>query len=151
GGHPVAVLDHLAPWWIRWYLVPRVTRQVATPEAARSAVRELADYQPDAIKLSVDRIPEVVPRIRRDVIAAVVDEAKSHGVRAVAHIGTTEDAIDAAEAGVAAWMHGVYKERIDDDQIARLAAFHIPMVATIVVFESYALTGQGPRVATPLE
>jgi len=47
-------------------------------------------------------------------------------------------------------MHGVYKERIPDESIAELAAFHIPMVPTIAVFESYALSDQ-PRVATPLE
>ena len=55
------------------------------------------------------------------------------------HIGSLEDAIDAAERGVAAWMHGVYKERIPDEQDrASCAGYHIPMVATIEVFESYA-------------
>ncbi len=151
GGHPVAILDHLAPWWIRWYLIPRLTRQVDSPESARAAVRDIVQLGADVVKLSVDRIPNQAPRIRRDVLAAAVDEAKQHGVRAVAHIGSLEDALDAAEAGVAAWMHGVYKERIPDDQIARLAAFHIPMVATIGVFESYALFGQGRRVPTALE
>src|SRR5207253_10407430 len=68
-----------------------------------------------------------------------------------AHIGTVEDALDAARAGVAAWMHGVYKERIPDETIPVLAAFRMPMVATTVVFESYALIGQGPRPPTPLE
>jgi hypothetical protein len=48
-------------------------------------------------------------------------------------------------------MHGVYKERIPDEKIGEMASFGIPMVATMVVFESYALTGHGPRVATPLE
>ena len=151
GGHPVAVLEHLAPWWIRWYLIPRFTRQVDSPAAARAAVDEIADFKPDVVKLAVDRIPGDAPRIRRDVLAAAVDEAKKRKVRAVAHIGTTEDALDAADAGVAAWMHGVYKERIPDDQIARLAAYRIPMVATMNVFESYARLGEGPRVPTPLE
>lgn len=151
GGHPVAVLEHLAPWWIRWYLIPRITKQVDSPEAARTAAREIAAAGADVVKLSVDRIPGDVPRIRREVLAAAVDEAKTRGVRAVAHIGTSEDAVDAADAGAAAWMHGVYKERIADDQIARFAAYKIPMVPTIEVFESYALLGQGPRVATPLE
>ncbi|MGH7856146.1 MAG: amidohydrolase family protein, partial [Candidatus Binatia bacterium] len=54
-------------------------------------------------------------------------------------------------AGVAAWMHGVYKEPLTDEAVAELASFRIPMVATIVVFESYALLGQGEREATPLE
>ena len=151
GGHPVALLDRMAPWWIRWYLIPRLTRQVDTPDAAREAVREIAAFQPDVLKLAVDRIPDQAPRIRREVLLAAVDEAKKNGLRAVAHIGSTEDAIDAGDAGVAAWVHGVYKERIADDQIEKIAAYGIPMVATIAVFESYALLDQGPRQSTPLE
>src|SRR5262249_35427318 len=101
--------------------------------------------------LAVDRIPAEAPRIDNEVMAAAVDEARKHALRAVAHIGTTQDAIDAARAGVAAWMHGVYRERIPDDAIATLAGFHIPMVATIVVFDDYATLAQGPRVPPPLE
>jgi imidazolonepropionase-like amidohydrolase len=151
GGHPVAVLQSLAPWWIRWYLLPRIVAEVDSPAAARAAVDDIAALQPDVIKLAVDRIPDQAPRIRRDVLAAAVDAARQHGIRAVAHIGSTEDAVDAADAGVAAWAHGVYKERIPDDQIARLAGYGIPMVPTMVVFESYALVGQGPRASTALE
>jgi imidazolonepropionase-like amidohydrolase len=151
GGHPVPVLRQLAPWWLRWYLIPRFTIQVDTPEAAHREIAALAREKPDVVKVAVDRIPADAPRIANDVLAAVVDEARRHGIRAVAHIGSVEDAVDAARAGVAAWMHGVYKERIPDERIAELAAFHIPMVATIGVFESYALLGQGPRLPTPLE
>src|SRR5262249_49714202 len=151
GGHPVALMQRLAPWWIRWYLIPRMTREVDSPEAARTAVREIVQLGADVVKLSVDRIPEQAPRIRNDVLAAAVDEARQHNVRAVAHIGSLEDALDAANAGLAAWVHGIYKERIPDDQVPRLAAFHIHMVATMAVFESYASLEEGPRVATPLE
>jgi imidazolonepropionase-like amidohydrolase len=151
GGHPVPVLENLAPWWIRWYLVPRFTRQVDSPEQARAAVRDIAGLGADVVKLSVDRIPEQAPRIRREVLAAAADEARTLGVRTVAHIGSVEDAIDAAEAGAALWVHGVYKERIPDELIERLAGYGIPMVATMAVYENYALLGQGPREPTPLE
>ena len=145
GGHPAAVLERFAPWWIRWYIIPRYTRQLETPEDARIAVREVADMGTDAIKLAVDRIPEQSPRIQREVINAVVAEARKQELRAVAHIGSVEDAIDAADAGVALWVHGVYKERIPDDQIQKIASYKIPMVATLAVFEGYALLGRGPR------
>ena len=151
GGHPVPVLRQLAPWWLRWYLIPRLAMQVDTPEEARRAVDEVVGKGADVIKLGVDHLPDQAPRIGGEVLAAVVDEARRRGVRAVAHIGTVEDALDAARAGVAAWMHGVYKERIPDETVPVLAAFQIPMVATTVVFESYALIGQGPRAPTPLE
>jgi imidazolonepropionase-like amidohydrolase len=151
GGHPVAILENLAPWWFRWYLIPHFTRQVDTPEEARAAVQEVAKLGADVIKLAVDRIPEQAPRIRRELVAAAIAETKSRGLRAVAHIGSLEDAIDAADAGAALWLHGVYKQRITDDQATLLAKYQIPMVPTIGVFESYVLLGQGPRAPTALE
>jgi len=151
GGHPVPVLNDLLPWWIRWYLVPHYTRQVDTPEEARQAAIEIAELGADVLKVVVDRVPAEAPRIRSELIAAAVESARSRKLRTVAHIGTTEDAIDAARGGVALWVHGVYRERVPDDAVATLAGFGIPMVATIGVFESYALLQQGPRVPTTLE
>jgi imidazolonepropionase-like amidohydrolase len=151
GGHPAAIIERLAPWWLRWYLIPRYTRQVETADEARTVARELAGLKADAVKVAVDRIPEQAPRISDDALTALVDEARQHKLRTVAHIGSLEDAVAAADAGVAMWIHGVYKERIPDDQIRKLADYKIPMIPTIVVFEGYALLGRGPRVPTPLE
>lgn len=150
-GHPIALVRALAPWWIGWYLAPRMAVAVDSPEAARAAVDALAPSQPDVVKIVIDRIPLDAPRMSREVARATVERAREHGLRVVAHVGTTEDAIDAAEAGVAAWMHGVYRERIPDGDVARLAAYGIPMVATIEVFESYARSLDGPRESTALE
>jgi len=151
GGHPVPALRQLVPWWLRWYALPRMTRQVASVSEARAAVAALIPSRPDVIKISVDAVPLETPIMPPDIIAAIVDEARVHGVRSVAHIGTTADALAAADAGVAAWMHGVYKERIPDELIPRLAAAHIPEVATITVFDSYADLYENRREATPLE
>ncbi len=151
GGHPVPVLRAAAPWWIRWYLLPRFTRQVANQQDARDAVAEVAGLGADFIKLAIDSIPIGAPRMRPALVGAIVSESKRRGLRAVAHIGTTEDALDAARAGVSAWVHGVYKERIAEEQIAELAAFAIPMVTTTEVFASWARLGEGPRRPTQLE
>ena len=151
GGHPVPILENLAPWWIRWYLIPRFTRQVDTPEQARAAVQEIAALGADVIKLSVDHIPADAPRLQRETLRAAAEEARARGVRVVAHIGTVEDAVDAAEAGASLWVHGVYKERVGEEDVQRLAAFGIPMIPTMAVFENYALLGQERRAATTLE
>lgn len=68
GGHPIEIFDNLVPWYLRWYLVPRATRQLDSPEAARAAVKELADLHADVIKLAVDAIPADGPRLRREEI-----------------------------------------------------------------------------------
>jgi imidazolonepropionase-like amidohydrolase len=150
-GHPIALVREFAPGWIAWYLAPRVAVAVGSVEDANEVIDELAEQRPDAVKIAVDEIPLGAPVMSPEVARAIVARARSHGLRTVAHIGTTQNAIDAADAGVALWVHGVYKERIPDAQIQKLASYGIPMVATIEVFDSYARLRRGPREATPLE
>jgi imidazolonepropionase-like amidohydrolase len=150
-GHPIALVRAFAPWWIGWYLAPRVAVAVDSPAQANEVIDALAEQKPDAVKIVIDEVPLESPRMRPEVARAISDRARAHGLRTVAHIGTTRDAVIAAEAGVALWVHGVYKERIPDRDIAVLAGYRIPMVATIEVFDSYARLRSGPREATALE
>jgi len=149
-GHPISVMRAFAPWWIAWYLAPRVAVAVGSEEEAAAAVDAVAADGVDAVKIVIDSIPLDAPVMSPTVARAMVESARSHGLRTVAHIGTTNDAIAAGDAGVALWVHGVYKERIPDEEIATLAGYGIPMVATIEVFDSYARSGS-PRAATSLE
>ncbi len=150
-GHPVAMMRQLAPWWIAWYLAPRAAYQVDSEESAREAVAELSEAGVDFLKVIVDQLPESAPRIDEAPLGAAVAEAHARALRAVAHIGNLRDALDAAEAGADAWVHGIYKERIDRAAAQRLARYGIPMVPTTVVFENYTLLQDFARVATPLE
>jgi imidazolonepropionase-like amidohydrolase len=152
GGHPVALVRAIAPWWLGWYLAPRMAVQVSGPEQAREAADEAARSGADLVKVIVDHLPQEAPRMDAAEIRAAVEAAHARGVRVVAHIGTLEDALDAARAGVDAWMHGIYRERVSDEAIAELASFGIPMVPTLTVFDSYAQVLDGrPREATALE
>ena len=151
GGHPVGFVRLFAPWWIAWYVAPRSAAQVETPEHARAAAEANGRAGADFIKRMVDRLPEGAPRIGVAEMRAAVEAAHARGVRALAHIGTLEDARDAARAGVDAWVHGVYRERLSDEAVAELAAFGIPMVPTLTVFDSYAHALDGARPATELE
>ncbi len=150
-GHPIALVRALAPWWIAWFIAPRVAIATGTVAAARNNVDTLVGKGVDFIKIIIDEIPLGSPIMTPEVAAAIVDQAKQNGLRVVAHIGTTEDAINAAKAGVAAWVHGVYKERIADEQIVTLASYNIPVIATIEVFNRYGRPSNAPRPSTRLE
>lgn len=150
-GHPVPMLRNALPDFLEDSMIDGMVRQVADPKAVRAAVDEVASHDPDFVKMAVDRIPEDAPRVDESVVHAFTAAAKSNDIRPVAHIGTTEDAILAGESGFSAWIHGVYKEPLADEDVERLAAFDIPMVATLVVFKSYAELGTSERSATDLE
>jgi imidazolonepropionase-like amidohydrolase len=150
-GHPRSVVDALAPAWISWLLKPQVATGVATADEARAAVDERADAGADAIKVVVDSIPLDASIMSEATLRSLVDQAHERGLRAVAHIGTTADAVMAADSGIDLWIHGVYKERIPEDMVAKLVAYDIPMVTTSEVFDRYGRALQGALDPTPLE
>ena len=150
-GHPRALVRELAPWWISWYLLDKVATGVANNAEAIAAVNDRVDAGADAIKIVVDSIPLHANQLDPPLVKSIIQHAKSRGVRSVAHIGTTQDAIVAAEAGVALWVHGVYKERIPDQMISKLVAYDIPVVTTSEVFDRYGRALLGPIDSTKLE
>lgn len=150
-GHPIPMIRATVPGWQAKLVVPRITRQVADAAQAKVEAEKLLALQPDFLKVSVDRIPPDAPRLSNDVIATIAATAAAKKVRTLAHVGNTEDALDAGRNGVAAFIHGVYKEPIPEENIAEIVSFGIPMVATLVVFDSYAAVGHEPHVATELE
>ncbi len=150
-GHPRTLVEAFAPGWIAWLLKDGVATGVSTPQEARAEVDARADSGVDAIKVVVDSIPLEADILARPVLASIIERARERGLRTVAHIGTTEDAITAAENGVALWVHGVYKERIPDAKIATIASFGIPMVTTSEVFDRYGRAMAGPIEPTILE
>ena len=150
-GHPRSLVENLAPWWAKWYLIDKIASGIANQEDVMAEVNELSDAGADAIKIVVDSIPLDSEQMSDELIGALVDHAKQRGLRTVAHTGTTQDAIRAADAGVALWVHGVYKERIPDSLVDQLVNYGIPMVSTSEVFDRYGRALSGPIKPSKLE
>jgi imidazolonepropionase-like amidohydrolase len=146
-GHPVGLMRASLPFWIRWYVLPRIAREVGTPEAARQAVADLLPDQPDVIKVAADDLVPGEPRIDTAVIAAIVARAHEAHVRVVAHIGQSRDVIDTVNSGVDALMHDVYTAEITDEAVAKVAAAHVPVVATIGIWDTVEQLGTVPADA----
>ena len=150
-GHPIAMVKRLTPWWLSWFLAPRAGVPLASPEQARAAVARRAERGGGFVKVIVDRIPPDAPRIDLAVLKALVEETHQRGMRVAAHIGSLEDALDSARAGVDAWLHVVYKDPLSDAAAAELASFGIPMVPTLVVWHALADLRDPPRQSTAIE
>lgn len=150
-GHPIPMIEEAVPGWAAWWITGRMTRAVRTPDDAAAMVAELSPARPDFIKVVVDSLPLGAPKLDAERVTAVVQAARAHGIRTVAHIGRAADARLSGDAGVSAWVHGVYKEPLSAASVAALARYQIPMVPTIVVFESYATLGRAAREPTALE
>ena len=151
GGHPVAMVQALVPPLIRELATLQLAREVQTTDDVVEALEEVVAWKPDYIKMAVDALPHDVPVLEADLAATITREAAARGVATVAHIGTVEDARVAAQAGVSAWIHGVYKERIPDQALEELVSYHIPMVPTLTVFHELGGRAMEPWEPTALE
>ncbi|HZP40801.1 MAG TPA: amidohydrolase family protein [Candidatus Binatia bacterium] len=149
-GHPASLLRAFLPWYLRWYVISRLTRELATPADAERAVRSLLAERPDVVKIAVDET-DGVP-LPPAVITAIVMAAHAGGVRTVAHVGSSADALAAVRAGVDALFHEPYLEEMSDEAVAATAAAHVPVVVTLAVWDGVARLGRlAPGDLRPLE
>jgi imidazolonepropionase-like amidohydrolase len=107
-------------------------RAVDTPADAVREVTSFAKKNPDAIKVVYDHAhPEQYGSMDRATMEAVIATAKKQGIRTVVHIGTWEDAKEAANAGASAITH-LYGEAVIPDELVQLMkAKGIPSIPTM--------------------
>jgi imidazolonepropionase-like amidohydrolase len=136
GGHPAEVLRAWLPWYLRWYVLPRATREVATPDEGRAAVAALLPERPDILKMAIDGGPRNdVPSLTADTIAAITAAGHAAGVRSIAHVGNSEEAIRSVRGHVDALAHAPWREEISDEAVSAIAGARVPVVVTLAVWD----------------
>jgi imidazolonepropionase-like amidohydrolase len=143
GGHPAVTFfggDRLGD----------ATRQVDDPELARAAVRELAQRdRVDAVKIVYSRghgAWSPLPRLRLEILRAVLDETHELGLRAIVHCDEAEEAIAVLELGIDGLEHMFHPRTgslAEDGQalIERALEHGTTWSPTLVHFESLAHAG----------
>ena len=151
-GHPTEVLRDTLPWYLRWYVVPRATREVSDPDQASRAVGDLLPQRPDILKIALDAGGNGdVPCLRRETISAITAAGHAAGIRTIAHIGSSAEAIDAVKGGVDALAHAPWREEVSDDAVRVIAAAHIPVIVTLAVWDVAGTPRTGRSAFLPIE
>lgn len=93
---------------------------VTTEEEARAAVRDLAPRRPDFVKIWVDDRNGTKQKLTPPMFRAAADEARTLGLRSVAHVFDLADAKELVKAGVEGFTHMVRDQPVDDEFIRLL-------------------------------
>jgi imidazolonepropionase-like amidohydrolase len=116
---------------------------VRTEDEARAAVRQEAARGVDVIKIWVDDRNGTVPKLSPDLARAVIDEARRHKLKVIAHIFYLDDAKWLARAGVNAFAHLV-RDREADDELVTLMRDN-----GVVIIPNMAISQNGTFAAPP--
>jgi len=114
-----------------------------TPEAARGYVDEIAGKGADFIKVWLDAQGGRVPKLSREYVSAVFDQARKHGLLTMAHIVELVDARMAVEEGVNMLVHNVRDQDIPADFLATLKARNVSVISTLAREEGMFRAGAG--------
>jgi imidazolonepropionase-like amidohydrolase len=123
-----------------------VAYEVTTPEEGRNAVRDVTRHRPDMIKMWIDvrggRPPG--PKIQPDVARAVVDEARSLGMKVVVHPRDHIDVETAVNAGVYGLVHMARDREMSDALVAEIVRKGIYVTPTLSMGERNDYSGSVP-------
>jgi imidazolonepropionase-like amidohydrolase len=114
-----------------------------TPEAARQKVDEIAANGADFVKVWIDAQGGRHPKLTRDFVSAVFDQARRHGKPTMAHIVELVDARMAVEEGVNLLVHNVRDQDIPADFLATLKARNVSVISTLAREEGMFRAGGG--------
>lgn len=112
--------------------------EVFAPEDAALVVQRLLPFKPDALKLFTDGwrygYAEPMTSMSRATIAAVVAEARKHGLETLTHTVTVAGAKDAAAGGVDVIDHGTSDAEADDELVQLLLDNATTYAPTLAVY-----------------
>ena len=146
GGHPAGglICNHQP------FCAEHVSVQVDDTESARSWVRRYAESGVDYLKITYDGII-AEPKLKPEVVEAIIDEAHKVGIRALVHPLDAADMPDLIDWGIDGFVHppGITRDR-DGSLVALDGVRGLPISVTMAP-TGFQLSKQGLTPPDPAE
>ena len=129
--------------------LPVALDQVYRPKTAQEAVaevKETAAHHADMLKIWVDDIFGKMPKLKREIYQAVIDEAHRNKLRVAAHVFYLEDAKALAASGLDALAHSVRDTQVDDELVKLMKSKGMFYIPTLNVDESSFVFADEPAL-----
>jgi len=140
--HPIPLTQEM----LFWPLSALINQIAPTINATSEAPKAIAKYLKKGVsyvKLTSDQIPVGSPEMSFEQIQALTKEAHKKNRKVFIHIGSPENAVNAAQAGVDIIAHGVWRGQLTEKQADQIAACNIPVIYTLAGFQNVAQIYEG--------
>jgi imidazolonepropionase-like amidohydrolase len=123
--------------------VPTLAGPSEAPAFVRARLAEGSSY----IKIMHEPDGRIVTTISRETLAAVIAAAHEQHVLTAVHVSSQQGAREAVEAGADGLAHIFSDAVIDDALVARIAAQHMFVTATLSIMAAFDGQSLGPQLA----
>jgi imidazolonepropionase-like amidohydrolase len=119
-----------------------------TPDAGRAKVDEIVANGADFVKVWIDAQGGRRPKLSREFVSAVFDQARKHRKTTMAHIVELADARMVVDEGVDIIVHNVRDQEMPADFLTLLKARNVSVISTLAREEGMFVYGnEGPTYA----
>ncbi len=119
--------------------------QYRTIPEAIAKVDENAAKGADIIKVWIDAQGGRHPKLTREYVAAVLEQARKHNLLTGAHVVELDDAKMVVDLGINVLLHNVRDREVDDELIGKMKARNVSVISTLAREEGMFVFGQGPK------
>lgn len=117
---------------------------VATADQARAKVDEVVGQGADLVKVWIESLYGLRPKLSPEVSTAVIAQARKHGKVTTAHIYEIADARMMIEAGLDILAHNVRDREVDADFIALVRKHNVSLISTLARDEGLVAYAHAP-------
>lgn len=151
GGHPVPMFTAGVRWPVNELVIARGVAQVHGEDEARAAVRTDLGEGAHHVKAVYHSMPAQAPRLTREELSAAIDEAKKLGRPVFVHVGTSQGAVEAAQAGAAMLMHTPWEDELSPEQVQAIKASGTAVVTTRRIYSAFVNAMSGAPKFSAIE
>lgn len=147
GAHPIPASKEALPFPFN-KMVDKLMPTVSSMEEAKSVIDKYVKQDIDYVKVICDQLPPGTPEMNKETLKWIVDEIHLQGFKAVVHIGSAENAIN---AGADILAHGILRGSLTDAEAKKIADSKIPIIYTLYAFEFTEQLGRGAYVPNQID
>ncbi|WP_447553251.1 amidohydrolase family protein [Vreelandella sp. EE22] len=145
GAGPGLGVQDGAPPEDRMHVVEGQVIRPESPEAAREAVREMAEAGVDVIKVWIDDMGGSAPKMASETFTAAAEEAHAQGLKIAAHIHDVADAEAALAANIDILAHGIRDAEVTDELLEQMSEQNVWYIPTINIDEAEYIYAEHPE------
>ena len=131
--HPIPLSRLFLPGFMG-FLANLVFPTIQKESDAKKIIRKMRTRGVNYIKIVCDKIPPDSPEMPFKLMKALVDEAHAEGFKVFVHIGSVSNALRAVEAGTDILAHGIWRDRLTEEQADKIAASGVKIIYTLAGF-----------------
>lgn len=131
--HPIPLSKIMLPGPLKFlvnYVVPTIQRE----SDAKKIIRKMKNRGVQYIKLICDKIPPNSPEMPFQFMKALVNEVHENGFKVFVHIGSVANALTAVKAGADILAHGIWRDRLTEEQADEIAQSGVKIIYTLAGF-----------------